>query len=91
MIILASLLLISLTSCKTVEKIYVYPTFIEPSIPEPPQREEWHFTAIDADSFIISEQGLKNVITYILDLREHIEIQAEWLDYYITETGKYTE
>ena len=86
--LLAIIFLSILTSCKTTERVIVYPVIITPEIPTEPTHEPWQFTSVDDNNQLISNNDARKVGKYILDLKEYGETLKLWLDYYITETSQ---
>ena len=85
----AMILLFSLTACKTVA--YIVPVIIEPEIMIEPVHQPWQFTAIDDSNYIISEDDLKILADYIVDLKLYGVSGWDSVQYYIDELKRIKE
>ena len=82
-----------LTSCKTIERIYIYPDFIHPEIDEIPTKEyvDGGFKPIDGGQFI-STNDARVLATYISALKDWGSEGWTWItDYYIIELENFKE
>lgn len=87
--LLALLLQASLTACKSF--VYVVPVIQEPIVQKLPTHEPWVFTAIDEHNFIISDTDLRELTTYIINLKDYGESGWTWVDYYSSELQRISE
>lgn len=89
------ILLISLTSCKTIERIYVYPDFIHPEIDVMPTKEyiDGGFKLSDPEDensdLTISQNDSKILASYLSALKEWGSEGWTWIeDFYIKELNR---
>ena len=80
-------LLSLLTACKTV---YVVPVIQEPIINDAPDHEKWDFK-YNGENYTISEQDLKELTKYIVNLKLYADNGWTWTKYYIDEMQRITE
>jgi len=81
--LLATSFFFSLTACKTT--VYVVPSIIEPTIEIEPVHEPWTFTAIDESNYLVSQEDLKILASYIVDLKNYAADGWDSVQYYIDE------
>jgi len=94
-ILTALILLISLTSCKTIERHYIYPDFIHPEIDIIPTKNyvDGGFSAVNHEDensdLVISGNDAKILAKYISDLKEWGSEGWIWIqDFYIKELDR---
>ena len=83
------ILLGSQTACKTTA--YIVPIIQEPIVSEAPTHEPWQFTAIDDTNVILSQDDLKVLTKYIIELKSYGDSGWIWVQYYIDELRSVTE
>jgi len=67
------------------------PVIQEPILEEIPTHEPWQFTAIDESNYLLSEKDLKELTTYIINLKDYGNAGWIWTQYYIDELARITE
>lgn len=91
-LLLAALLLISLTACKTV---LVVPVIQEPVLKDRPTHLTWDFVPVDPDDentdFLLSTPHLRILTQYLIDLNAWGEDNRDWVNYYIDELNTIEE
>lgn len=78
-----------LTACKTTD--YIVPVIIEPEVLEAPTHEPWTFSPIDENNQNISNDDLRILAKYIVDLKSYSETGWDWVQYYIDELNNIKE
>lgn len=86
----ALIFLISLTGCKTIEYVYVYPEVIEQTIPDEPTHEPWTFSQVDGGQFLIDKDA-QEIYKYIIRLRNYGDSLKIKLQYYVDEIASWPD